>query len=364
MLMDCVIGFAIAFVVAFVATPFVRKLAIKIGAIDIPTDDRRMHKNPVPRMGGLAIFIGIMVAIVYSIISSQIEYNGIIFDDRIVGYILGASIIVIMGICDDRKPMKAIYKLIIQIIAACVAVGFGVTIGQIANPFEEGTYFHLGMLEIPLTILWIVGITNAINFIDGLDGLATGITCISSAALLFIFLITGQSFEAIFMSAVMVGATMGFLPFNFNPAKIFMGDTGSNFLGFSLAIISILGLAKTYTIISVLVPIIVLGIPIFDTGFAIIRRIINKQSPMEPDKQHIHHKLIAAGLTTRQAVFVLYALCALLGLLAIVLVDSSLWKVIVLIVAIVVFMYAGIKYLGNDDLKHVELPQDTKDENK
>ncbi len=364
MLMDCVIGFAIAFVVSFVATPFVRKIAIKIGAIDVPKDDRRMHKNPVPRMGGLAIFIGIIVAIVYSIVASIIESNGIIFYDRIVGFILGATIIVIMGICDDRKPIKAIYKLIIQIVAACIAVYFGVRIGPIAIPFLDETYFMLGMLEIPLTIIWIVGITNAINFIDGLDGLATGITCISSVSLLFIFLLTGQSVEAIFLAAIMVGATMGFLPFNFNPAKIFMGDTGSNFLGFSLAILSILGLAKTYTAISVLVPIIILAVPIFDTGFAIIRRIINKKSPMEADKGHIHHKLIEAGLSTRQAVFVLYAICALLGMLAIVLVDSSLWKVIILIIAILVFMYAGIKHMGYDDMKELELPNNTNEKDK
>lgn len=354
MLIDCVIGFAIAFVVAFVSTPFVRKLAIKVGAIDVPTDDRRMHKSPIPRMGGLAIFIGIMAAILYSLISSQIENSGTIFDSRIIGYVIGAAIIVVMGIFDDIKPIRAIYKLFIQVLAASVAVGFGITIGHIANPFEAESYFHLGLLEIPLTILWIVGITNAINFIDGLDGLATGITCISSAALLFIFLITGQSIGAIFIAAIMVGATMGFLPFNFNPAKIFMGDTGSNFLGFSLAIISILGLAKTYTIISVLVPIIILAVPIFDTGFAIIRRIINKQSPMVADKGHIHHRLIEAGLSTRQAVFVLYAVCALLGMLAIVLVESSLWKVIILIIAILIFMYAGIRYLGSEELKQID----------
>lgn len=359
MLMDCVIGFAIAFVISFVATPFVRKIAIKIGAIDVPKDDRRMHKHPVPRMGGLAIFIGIIVAIIYSIISSSIENNGIIFDDRIIGYIIGASIIVIMGIFDDRKPIKAIYKLIIQIIAACIVVYFGIRIGPISIPFLNETYFTLGILEIPLTIIWIVGITNAINFIDGLDGLATGITCISSTSLLFIFLLTGQSIEAIFIAAIMVGATMGFLPFNFNPAKIFMGDTGSNFLGFSLAILSMLGLAKTYTAISVLVPIIILAVPIFDTSFAIIRRIINKKSPMEADKGHIHHKLIEAGLSTRQAVFILYAICALLGMLAIVLVDSSLWKVIILIIAILVFMYTGIRYMGSEkwEIREIEAPK-------
>lgn len=362
MVLDCVIGFAIAFVVSFAATPLVRKLAISLGAIDVPKDDRRMHKHPVPRMGGLAIFAGIIVAILYSIIGSVVETNGIVFDDRIVGFILGATIIVIMGIFDDRKPIKAIYKLIIQIIAATIAVYFGVRIGPISIPFLNETYLTLGMLEIPLTILWIVGITNAINFIDGLDGLATGITCISSASLLFIFLLTGQSIAAIFLAAVMVGATLGFLPFNFNPAKIFMGDTGSNFLGFSLAILSIIGLAKTYTVISVLVPIIILAVPIFDTGFAIIRRIINKKSPMEADKGHIHHRLIQAGLSTRQAVFVLYGVCALLGMLAMVLVDSSLWKVIILVIAILLFMYTGMRYMGDEDMK--QIPNDTKEEDK
>lgn len=351
MLMDCVIGFVIAFVLSFALTPFVKKLAYKIGAIDVPKDNRRMHKKPIPRLGGLAIFIAIMIALIFGIISSYIEGNTFIFDNRIIGFILGSTMIVVMGLVDDVKPIKAIYKLIIQIIAASVAVYFGIKLGAIANPFVDGSYFNLGWLEIPLTILWIVGLTNAINFIDGLDGLATGIAAISSISLLFIFILTGQSMGAIFMTIIFAGATLGFLPFNFNPAKIFMGDTGSNFLGFSLAIISILGLAKTYTIISLIAPIIILALPIFDTGFTIIRRFVNAKPIFGADKGHIHHRLIAKGLSTRQAVFILYIICALLGMLAIVLVDSSLWKVIVLIIAIMIFVYAGMKHINEEDTK-------------
>lgn len=354
MWIDCVIGFAIAFVCTFVATPFVRKLAIKIGAMDVPRDDRRMHTKPIPRMGGLAIFIGIIIAVIFNVISASIEKTGIFFDEKIVAYLIGAVIIVIMGIIDDRKPIRAIYKLIIQIIAAIIPILYGIKIGFIANPFTPEAYITLGFLEIPITILWIVGITNAINFIDGLDGLAAGISCISSLSMLFIFMITGQSMEAIFLAGILVGATLGFLPFNFNPAKIFMGDTGSNFLGYSLAVLSIMGIAKTYTILSVIAPIIILAVPIFDTGFAIIRRILKGQSPMQADKGHLHHKLIAAGLSTRQAVFVLYAICVLLGMLAIVLLETSLWKVIVLAIAILLFMYAGIKYMGDKELKLLE----------
>lgn len=354
MWIDCVIGFAIAFVCTFVATPFVRKLAIKIGAMDVPKDDRRMHTKPIPRMGGLAIFIGIIVAVIFNIISANIEKTGIFFDEKIFAYLAGAVIIVIMGIIDDRKPIRAIYKLIIQIIAALIPILYGIKIGFIANPFTPETYITLGFLEIPITILWIVGITNAINFIDGLDGLAAGISCISSLSMLFIFMITGQAMEAVFLAGILVGATLGFLPFNFNPAKIFMGDTGSNFLGYSLAVLSILGIAKTYTILSVIAPIIILAVPIFDTGFAIIRRLLKGQSPMQADKGHLHHKLIAAGLSTRQAVFVLYAICVLLGMLAIVLLETSLWKVIVLAIAILLFMYAGIKYMGDKELKLLE----------
>ncbi len=354
MWMDCIIGFAIAFVCAFVATPFVRKLAIKLGAIDVPKDDRRMHKKPIPRMGGLAIFIGVIFSILYGIIVSKVEYKVEMFNNVIIGYMIGGAIIIIMGIFDDIKPLRAIVKLIIQIIAALVVVFFGLRIGHISNPFVEDAYINLSYLSIPLTVIWVVGITNAINFVDGLDGLAAGITCISSLSLLFVFIITGQSIGAIFIAAILVGSTLGFLPFNFNPAKIFMGDTGSNFLGFSLGVLSILGIAKTYTILSIITPIIILGIPIFDTGFAIIRRLLKKQSPMKPDKGHLHHKLIQAGLSTRQAVFVLYSICVLLGMLAIVLLESSLWKVVVLIIAILLFMYAGIRYMGDKDLRLLE----------
>lgn len=349
MLMDCMIGFVIAFVISFAATPLVRRVAIKIGAIDVPLDNRRMHTKPTPLMGGLAIFFGIIIALIFGICVSYFEYDELVFDNRIIGYIIGATIILLMGIVDDLKSIKARYKLIIQIIAAGIVVYFGVSIGSIANPFMNGEYFNLGWLEIPLTILWIVGITNAINFIDGLDGLATGITCISSLSLLFVFILTGQSIAAIFLAIILAGATLGFLPYNFNPAKIFMGDTGSNFLGFTLAILSILGLAKTYTFIAVLAPIVILALPIFDTGFAVIRRLINKRPLMEADKGHIHHKLIGKGLTTKQVVFILYIVCILLGMLAIVLVEASLWKVIVLVIIIMVFVYAGIKHINESE---------------
>lgn len=351
MWIDYIIGFAIAFVIAFVATPLVRKLAIKIGAIDVPKDDRRMHKEAIPLGGGLAIYLGIIFSLIFIYIVEIIEKDTSFFDTRMIGYLIGSVIIIVMGVLDDRKPIRAIYKLIIQIIAAVIAVGFGIRIGNVANPFVQETYINFNFLAIPITILWIVGITNAINFIDGLDGLATGISCISSLSLLFVFMITGQSPVAIYLAAIIVGATLGFLPFNFNPAKIFMGDTGSNFLGYSLGVLSIIGFAKTYTILSIIIPIIILAIPIFDTGFAIIRRLLKGQSPMKPDKGHLHHKLIAAGLSTKQAVFVLYAICVLLGMLAIVLIESSLWKAIVLVAAIILFMYAGMKYMGDKELR-------------
>ena len=316
-----------AAIVSLVCTPVVKSLAFKVGAVDVPKDNRRMHKHPIPRMGGLAIFFGFMLSVlVFLPLTEQLQ-----------GMLLGSVIIVILGIFDDIYALPAKPKFLIQIVAALVAVMAGNRIYFLSNPniFSSEPFWDLGLLSIPISVLWIVAITNAVNLIDGLDGLACGVSTISSMTLLVIALIVAEPDVAI-LTAALAGACMGFLPYNLNPAKIFMGDTGSTFLGFILATVSIQGLFKFHMIISFAVPFLMLGLPIFDTCFAILRRLAKGQSPMSPDRGHIHHRLIDMGFTQKQAVAVLYVISAILGLSAVVLTTNGTVRAMLFLVALCV----------------------------
>lgn len=315
----------VAAVVALIATPVVRSLAFKIGAVDVPRDSRRMHDHPIPRMGGLAIFFGFILSVLLFLpLTTQLR-----------GMLLGAVVIVILGIFDDIYALSAKLKFAVQIGAALIAVLMGNQIDYLSNPniFSSDPYWHLGVLSIPISVLWIVAITNAVNLIDGLDGLACGVSTISSMTLLVIALVVSEGNVAILMAAL-AGGCIGFLPYNMNPAKIFMGDTGSTFLGYILAVVSIQGLFKFYTIISFAVPFLMLGLPIFDTCFAFIRRIAHGQSPMHADRSHVHHRLIDMGFNQKQAVAVLYVISAILGLSAVVLTTSGPVKAMLLLLAL------------------------------
>ena len=312
-------------VISFITTPVVRALAHKVGAIDVPKDARRMHDHPIPRMGGLAIFFGFLLTVlVFSPLTRQSR-----------GMLLGAVIIVILGIFDDIYSLPALPKFAVQILAALVAVWTGSMITILSNPniFSSNPYWELGWLAWPVTVIWIVAITNAVNLIDGLDGLACGVSTIGSMSMLVIALVVREGDVAILMAAL-AGACLGFLPYNLNPAKIFMGDTGATFLGYILAVVSIQGMFKMYNIISFVVPFLMLGLPIFDTSFAFIRRIAHGQSPMRPDRSHVHHRLIDMGFTQKQAVAVLYVISAILGLSAVVLTTSGPIKAILLLLAL------------------------------
>ena len=252
----------VAALVALISTPVIRSLAFRIGAVDVPRDTRRIHDHPIPRMGGLAIFFGFILSVlIFQPLTTELR-----------GMLLGAVVIVILGILDDIFVLPALPKFFVQIGAALIAVLYGNRIDFLSNPnvFSKNPFWELGWLAIPITVLWIVGITNAVNLIDGLDGLACGVSTISSMTLLVIALAMEEPDVAILMGALS-GACIGFLPYNLNPAKIFMGDTGSTFLGFILAVVSIQGLFKFYTIISFAVPFLMLGLPIFDTCFEIGR---------------------------------------------------------------------------------------------
>ena len=307
-----ILALAVAFLISFAATPMVISLAHKIGAIDVPKDARRVHKKPTPLIGGLAIFLGFIVSVIcFAVI-----------DKETAGILIGCVIIVTVGMIDDITDMKAIVKLLCQIVAAAVVVYSGVRIEHFANPFAR---FGLGdpyivlnfWVSVAVTIFWITGICNAVNLIDGLDGLAVGVSSIASICMLAMTLIT-QNLNVAIVTAAVAGAGFGFLPYNFNPAKIFMGDTGALFLGFILACISVQGFLKLSAVISFAIPILVLGLPIFDTMFAIIRRVLTGRSPMSPDRGHLHHRLLDMGFSQKQTVAILYTLTAVLCLTAVV----------------------------------------------
>ena len=334
LIIEVMTALLLALIVSFLATPLVRRLAFKIGAVDVPRDSRRMHDHPIPRLGGLAIFLGFLVSV--------LAYAEI--DIEMQGTLIGAVIIVVLGIADDIHSLPAKFKFVVQIIAALCAALHGVAIEVINNPniFSDNEYWVLGGWGIPISVIWIVAITNAVNFIDGLDGLADGISTIGALTMLILALILGEH-EISLVCGALVGACVGFLPYNLNPARIFMGDTGSTFLGFILACVSIQGLFKYYAVISFLVPFIILGLPIFDTASAIIRRLLKGQSPMVADRSHIHHKLIDMGLNQKQAVSTLYIVSGVLGLSAVLLATSGGAKTALFILALVICAVVAVR---------------------
>lgn len=349
-------AFAVAAVLSYFFTPPVKNFAHKVGAIDVPKDARRMHKKPIPRLGGLAIYGGFLCSI---LIFGQL-------DETMLCILLGAAIIVALGIFDDVLALGAKLKFVVQIVAAAIPVCIGdLQIGLFTNlnPLSDTPFVHLGILAVPVTIIWIVGITNAVNLIDGLDGLAVGVSSIAAITMLAVALLTGNMPIAITMAAL-AGACIGFMPYNLNPAKIFMGDTGSTFLGYMLATVSIMGLFKFYAVISFAVPFLILGLPIFDTANAIIRRVAAGRSPMSPDRGHVHHKLIDMGFNQKQAVAILYAISATLGLTAVVLTSSGEVKAIVLLLAVLAAILVGacIIYGAEHWSKHASENKEDKDD--
>lgn len=333
------LAWAVAFLVAFAATPMVISLAHKINAIDVPKDSRRVHKKPIPLIGGLAIFYGFLVSVLCFVTLER----------EVVGILIGCLIVVIVGIIDDMSDMKAIVKLLCQIIAASIAVYSGVRIEHFANPFFGlfgPEYIVMNYwVSVLVTMIWIVGVCNAVNLIDGLDGLAVGVSSIASMSLLALTLISNNPTVAILTAAV-AGAGFGFLPYNFNPAKIFMGDTGALFMGFILACISVEGFLKLSAIISFAVPLLVLGLPIFDTMFSIVRRVSKGRSPMSPDRGHLHHRLLDMGFSQRQTVAILYTMTAALCLTAVVISIRGYRRGLLLILSVFLIIMLSLKFMG------------------
>lgn len=347
---DIAIAFLLAFIVTFMATPYTIKIARKVGAVSIEKDERRMHKKAMPKFGGPAVILGFLVAVIYLLIVKSLENSIDLFGYeqygmKLLGMFLGIIIISIFCIFDDIITIKPMVKLLGQVLAAIVVVIFGVRIDEITPAFLTTNELKEAF-SIILTIGWVVGVTNAINLIDGLDGLSAGISVISAVSLLIIFVLNGSPLISILLITALAGALVGFLPFNFAPAKTFIGDTGSNFLGFSLSIISILGVAKTYTAAVIVLPLLALGLPIFDTVWAIIRRLIKGKSIkaiFKADKGHLHHLIVAKGFSQKQAVLILYGIAATFGLFAIIMLESGLWKALSFLLMVIVALGLGYK---------------------
>ena len=344
------ITFLLAMFVTAVATPAAIKIAPKIGAVDVPKDNRRMHKRPVPRFGGIAIYLGVLVGFI----------RLGVWNEQILGLLVGSTCILILGIVDDIKGMPAKVKLAGQIFCAAILYFNTIQIRGMANVLPWGPWYIAfpKVIAFLVTVLWIVGITNTINLIDGLDGLAAGITCIACLSVAYTAYVTNRA-ETCMLILGLAGATMGFLIWNFYPAKIFMGDAGSMLLGYLLASVSLIGdkPTKGTTLFATIIPILILALPIFDTAFAIVRRMAHHKPIMQADKGHLHHRIMAMGFGQRRTVLALYSISAIMG------VAGILWTlhvrlacaVLTVIAGMLIFIFLGIGIVREPEEKKEDL---------
>ncbi len=360
--------FAASLASALAVTPLARKIAVRIGAIDYPSK-RRVNKTPIPRMGGIAIFAGIVAAF-------TVQYIGTTYFDwpvvlvpspRLsVNYwmlVLAFVIIFTTGLLDDKYSLSPKAKLAGQVLAATVAALGGLVIGVIANPFEPGEFIELGWLTYPATIIYLVAYANITNLIDGLDGLASGISCIASVTM-FVLSIWAGRLDAAALACAIAGSTLGFLHYNFHPASIFLGDSGSLTLGFALGTISLLSVTRIAGLTTIIVPLVIAGIPIIDTFSAIVRRTRAHVSVGRADRGHIHHRLLAEGFDQRQAVLVVYAWTALLcaGALVMTQVTTVPRICIFLLLLVISGAFASHLHLFEPVLRHHKDPHTGDDE--
>ncbi len=308
----------LAALTAAYATPLVRLLATHVGMVD-EIGERRMHEQPKPRIGGIAVFLGFAFALFstlgYLIARNELRDFSKIHD--VIGMLFGGTLILMVGIWDDIMGLRPRNKFVAQIVVAGISLLYGFVIKDVANPFHPGDYIHFPVpWNYALSLIWYIGMMNAINFIDGLDGLLSGLTAISGFSLAIIAVGHGHP-ELALVLAALVGGALGFLPYNYNPATIILGDSGALFIGYIFATVSIVGTSKTAFTISLLIPLIVLALPIIDTAVTIIRRTSKGKKITEGDKGHFHHQLVFRfGLNVRQAVLLIYALCIVLGVVA------------------------------------------------
>ncbi len=346
--------FSIALVLTFLLTPYVRRKAIAWGAIDIPDNGRRIHLRPTPRLGGIAIYFAFIltllcVPLLGNLVSQSFRGNL----PRLGALLIPATFVFAFGIYDDFRGSTATQKIIAQALAAAMLYGFGFRIDVLSSPFG-GTWVLPAVLSFPLTALWVIVITNAFNLIDGIDGLAAGASVFALLSILFFSIAQGNP-EISLLAVVLLGAVMGFLRYNFNPATIFLGDSGSLFLGFMAAALSIVGSQKGSTIIAIAIPLVSFGLPVVEAGLTLVRRFLGGDSLLAGDRGHIHHVLLRRGMTQRQVVIILYAICAAFSLFGLMLLnpERNLAALIFFIVGVGVLFgvqhlrYAEFSELGN-----------------
>ena len=331
-----ILTFILSLVITYMLIPFIKKIAPSIGAVDHP-DSRRINKEPVPNIGGIAIYLGFTISLITTVPGQLLK-----------GILLGGTFILLLGFIDDLYEISPLWKLAGQITAASILIISGIQIEFITNPF--GGMIYLGYWGIPLTILWIVSITNTVNLIDGLDGLAAGVSVIAVITLFFVSIQEGQGSTAV-LALALAGSSLAFLKYNFHPAQIFMGDSGSMFLGYTLASISVAGALKSAAAVTLIVPVLALGVPIFDTIFAIIRRLYNSKPIGEADKGHIHHRLLALGWSQSEAVLIVYGISIFLGLMALFINGTTLTNGIVILALIMLGLVYGAWKLGIFDVE-------------
>jgi UDP-GlcNAc:undecaprenyl-phosphate GlcNAc-1-phosphate transferase len=334
-------AFIVACAGSFSATPFSIWLARRYGVLDQP-DARKVHQSPLPRWGGLGIYLGILLGVAGTYIGfprfrQLLDYRHSLYDHgrlvdiisldkQFAGILVGLTIVVFLGMMDDRKPVPSAYKLLLQIIASLVALNYGVQISGLRLPFTSSYVQFPILFSQVITVFWIIGFMNAINLADGLDGLAAGLAAIASATFLAVAIIQGST-ETTFiskqlklagvLSAILAGSCLGFLPYNFAPAKVFMGDGGALGVGFLLGAITVIGTLKTTAVLSIMIPVIVVALPVIDVGLAMLRRYKKKSRIMEPDREHLHHRLLNRGWTAREVVLLVYVLTLILSVSAI-----------------------------------------------
>ena len=348
--------FFVAFIAAVIVTPVAIKVAPKIGAMDIPKDGRRMHSTAMPRFGGIAILVGIIVSLAvfsskYKIVLAEVAlFSGrfiahmSIMDRGVFAAVTGCVLIYILGLTDDLKNLRPIVKLAGQIVCATIVFAMGLRVEFITNYFGPGNMMFGDVACYIFTVLWLVAITNAVNLIDGLDGLAAGTSAISALCIGYVAYIHGQYVPTLAMLAI-AGAALGFLPYNFHPAKIFMGDGGSQLLGFAIAAFSILGTVKSATIVIVVIP--ALGLPIFDTAFAIVRRVLRHQPIGMADKEHLHHRIMRAGFGQRRAVMLMYCISGIMGIVAVLYSRGYVVEYLGLTAVAIMLIYVLMSDTGN-----------------
>ncbi|MEW6276169.1 MAG: MraY family glycosyltransferase [Bacillota bacterium] len=337
--MEKIIAVVLAFGVAWVVTPVVARKAFAWGAVDLP-GPRKVHQKAMPRLGGLALYLSFLAGAPLLLLQTHLGQAG-------YGLLAGATLIVLVGVIDDICGLSPWLKLLGQVIAAASVLPFGIAISFLTNPLN-GQIIALGWLGIPVTLLWVVAVTNALNLIDGLDGLAGGVSCIAALTVAAVgwtqwrfFGAAGQQ-EIILLALLLAAVLLAFLRYNFYPARIFLGDSGAMFLGFLLAVISVLGLTKSVTAVSVFVPLVILGVPLTDTAFAILRRCYQHRSIFQADREHLHHLLLTMGLSHRQAVLVVYGISLLLGLSALIINLISPDHALILLLILVVLVIVGL----------------------